>query len=364
MVKVCVLGASGGIGQPLSLLLKLSPYVSTLALYDINDITKGISKDLDHINTNSNCSGANADIANILKDANIVIITAGIPRKPGMTRDDLFKINAKIVKNLTIEYGKYCSANTKLLIISNPVNSLIPVVCETLKLMGKFNSRLVMGITMLDLIRANTFLANLLNENKSKKKNAIVNSKQYNKQLNNNNIMVIGGHSGTTIVPLLINKTLLYNEKEIKELVHQIQFGGDEIVKAKNGKGSATLSMAFAGYFFTNEILKTINFDNEESIYSNENNLPCYVYLPDLPNGKFLQDKLKEITQNSELNIEYFAIPVKLNRKSGDINSIDLSCILKNTLSPNEKEMIKVACEALTKDIKTGEDYIKNNSKL
>ncbi|CAI4326005.1 ASN_collapsed_G0008430.mRNA.1.CDS.1 [Saccharomyces cerevisiae] len=83
MVKVAILGASGGVGQPLSLLLKLSPYVSELALYDIR-AAEGIGKDLSHINTNSSCVGYDKDsIENTLSNAQVVLIPAGVPRKPG-----------------------------------------------------------------------------------------------------------------------------------------------------------------------------------------------------------------------------------------------------------------------------------------
>ena len=63
------------------------------------------------------------------------------------------------------------------------------------------------------------------------------------------NVTVVGGHSGVTIVPLLSqsNHPNLSGER-LDALVHRIQFGGDEVVKAKDGAGSATLSMAYAGY--------------------------------------------------------------------------------------------------------------------
>ncbi|KAF9167475.1 Malate dehydrogenase, cytoplasmic, partial [Mortierella sp. AD010] len=70
------------------------------------------------------------------------------------------------------------------------------------------------------------------------------------------NITVIGGHSGVTIVPLLSQSGYSFTEDEVKALTHRIQFGGDEVVKAKNGTGSATLSMAFAGARFTNSLLE------------------------------------------------------------------------------------------------------------
>ena len=366
MVKVCVLGASGGIGQPLSLLLKANPYVSELSLYDINDITGGIAKDLSHINTNSNCNGYHKqeDYVKALENSEIVIITAGVPRKPGMTRDDLFKINAKIVKGLTVQYGNYSPITSKLLIISNPVNSLIPVVVETLKGMGRFNASEVMGITMLDLVRAQTFLVDFLNDNKIKSQSlSSIKAKQFNKKLNVNNITVIGGHSGSTIIPILTNKRLIKDQKEYKKIIHKIQFGGDEIVKAKNGKGSATLSMAFAGYFFTNEILSKINCDSKLG----DTNLPCFVYLPDLHNGKQLQTRLKELTGRTD-EINYFSIPVRINEKSGNIKEVDLSLFesidVNSKLNEFETYLLKESCQTLVADIKKGEDFVLNNVKL
>jgi lactate/malate dehydrogenase, NAD binding domain len=102
--KVAVLGAAGGIGQPLSLLLKLSPNVSELSCYDIVG-TPGVAADLSHIPTASTVTGhlpaagswpptTNTGLQAALTGASIVVIPAGVPRKPGMTRDDLFNTNA------------------------------------------------------------------------------------------------------------------------------------------------------------------------------------------------------------------------------------------------------------------------------
>jgi malate dehydrogenase len=84
--KVCIVGAAGGIGQPLSLLMKMNTNVTNLSLYDIVN-TPGVAADLSHINTNSKCVGyLKNDIAKALKDCDVVIVPAGVPRKPGMTR--------------------------------------------------------------------------------------------------------------------------------------------------------------------------------------------------------------------------------------------------------------------------------------
>lgn len=94
MVKAVVLGAAGGIGQPLSLLLTLNEEVTELALYDIVN-SPGVAADLSHINTPAKVTGylpPNDGLKNALTNAHLVVIPAGVPRKPGMTRDDLFKV--------------------------------------------------------------------------------------------------------------------------------------------------------------------------------------------------------------------------------------------------------------------------------
>merc|ERR1712183_761452 len=87
MNAVAVMGASGGIGQPLSMLLKLNPGITKLALYDIVH-TPGVAADLSHIETKAVTTGfVGADqLEASLAGAEIVVIPAGVPRKPGMTR--------------------------------------------------------------------------------------------------------------------------------------------------------------------------------------------------------------------------------------------------------------------------------------
>merc|ERR1712048_563295 len=121
--NVAVLGASGGIGQPLSLLLKANPNINNLRLYDIA-ATPGVAADLSHCDTPANVQGfEGADqIGECLKDVDLVIIPAGVPRKPGMTRDDLFNTNATIVANLAEACAKHCP-EAWVGIISNPVNA-------------------------------------------------------------------------------------------------------------------------------------------------------------------------------------------------------------------------------------------------
>jgi|UniRef100_A0A7S4GF60 malate dehydrogenase len=244
--KVAVCGAAGGIGQPLSLLLKLSDQVSDLRCYDVAPFTPGVACDLSHINTHSTCTGYTKTeegdgLKDALKDADVVVIPAGVPRKPGMTRDDLFNINAGIVKTLIEGCAEACP-KAMILIISNPVNSTVPVAAEVLKSKGCYDPKRVMGVTTLDVCRAKTFVAAA----KGKKPSEV-------------NVPVIGGHAGKTIIPLLSQTGCDFSQEEIDKLTHRIMFGGDEVVQAKAGAGSATLSMAHAGAHFAIELMKAMS---------------------------------------------------------------------------------------------------------
>lgn len=129
------------------------------------------------------------------------------------------------------------------LIISNPVNSTVPIFAEVLKKAGKYNPKKLFGVTTLDVVRANTFVA----ENQGMDVNKV-------------NVPVIGGHAGTTILPLLSQVPgAKFSEDDIKKLTHRIQFGGDEVVKAKDGAGSATLSMV---RIFSKNLLKVHRREN------------------------------------------------------------------------------------------------------
>jgi malate dehydrogenase len=238
--KCAVLGAAGGIGQPLSLLLKINPRVTALSCYDVAPFTPGVGVDLDHCTSNSDCIGYTGDdLKKSLSGCDVVVIPAGVPRKPGMTRDDLFNINAGIVKNLVTGCAEACP-DACILIISNPVNSTVPIASEVLKAKGVYNPKKLMGVTTLDVCRARTFVG-----------------KAKGNDINKVNVPVVGGHAGTTIVPLLsqASPSVTFTDAERDALTHRIAFGGDEVVKAKDGAGSATLSMAYTGAHFADRVM-------------------------------------------------------------------------------------------------------------
>ncbi|CAL0325778.1 unnamed protein product [Lupinus luteus] len=263
--KVAVLGAAGGIGQPLSLLIKMSPLISDLHLYDIANV-KGVAADLSHCNTPSRVkdfTGA-SELASCLKGVDVVVIPAGVPRKPGMTRDDLFNINASIVRDLVTAVADNCPG-AFIHIISNPVNSTVPIAAEVLKQKGVYDPSKLFGVTTLDVVRANTFVA--------QKKNL---------KLIDVDVPVIGGHAGITILPLLskTRPSVNFSDEEIEQLTVRIQNAGTEVVEAKAGAGSATLSMAYAAARFVESSLRALDGDADvyESAFvqSNLTDLPFF----------------------------------------------------------------------------------------
>merc|ERR1712028_109844 len=265
--KVCVVGGAGGIGQPLSLLLKQNSLVSHVAVFDMVG-APGVATDLSHINTPAKVTGHGMSLTEFKGDADgngkvddqtafqaaafdaalqgcdVVVIPAGVPRKPGMTRQDLFEVNASLNKSFAQAVAKNCP-KALVAIISNPVNSTVPIFAEQMKLEGCYDKNRVFGVTTLDIVRANTFVAEAAGVDVTSIK-----------------IPVVGGHAGASILPLLSQATPSVKDKlsqdQIEALTHRIQNGGTEVVAAKAGAGSATLSMAKAGAQFAVSLVKAL----------------------------------------------------------------------------------------------------------
>jgi len=155
-----------------------------------------------------------------------------------MTRDDLFNTNASIVRDLAKSVAEH-SPKANILVIANPVNSTVPITAEVLKKAGVYDPKRLFGVTTLDVVRASRFI-----------------SQHKGTDPANENIVVIGGHSGETIVPLLSQSGYNLEGEDLAAYVKRVQFGGDEVVQAKDGAGSATLSMAMAGARFAESLLK------------------------------------------------------------------------------------------------------------
>jgi len=267
--KVVVVGGAGGIGQPMSMLLKMDPNVSHVSVFDLVG-APGVAADLSHIDTVASASGhgmtpkqfaGDAAIDNqaefqaaafdeALAGADVVVIPAGVPRKPGMTRQDLFEVNAKLNRDFATAVSKNCP-KAMVAIISNPVNSTVPIFAEQMKKLGTYDANRVFGVTTLDIVRAQTFLADATGLDVASLK-----------------IPVIGGHAGASILPVLSQSTPPVkphlSEEQIAALTTRIQNGGTEVVMAKAGAGSATLSMAKAGAQFAISLIKAMK--GEEGI--------------------------------------------------------------------------------------------------
>jgi hypothetical protein len=108
---------AGGIGQPLSLLLKTHPLIKKLSLYDISPVIHGVSADLSHCDSPAQVEGHQESLAAALQDADVVVMPAGVPRKPGQTRDDLFNLNAKVRLGETTA--------------TNPKHDRVPATCSS-----------------------------------------------------------------------------------------------------------------------------------------------------------------------------------------------------------------------------------------
>ncbi|KAF9457250.1 NAD-malate dehydrogenase [Collybia nuda] len=310
--KVAVLGAGGGIGQPLSLLLKSDPLVTSLSLYDIRG-APGVAADVSHVDTGSEVTGYAADqLDQALEGVKVVVIPAGVPRKPGMTRDDLFNTNASIVRDLATAVARV-APEAHILVISNPVNSTVPIVAATLEKAGVFNPARLFGITTLDVVRATRFLAGVVGA-----------------QPADTPVTVIGGHSGPTIVPLLSQSShgKGVTGEAYEKIVHRIQFGGDEVVKAKDGAGSATLSMAYAGAKFTNSLLRGLN--GEKGVVT-----PTFVKSPLF----------------ADQGIDFFATNVELG-----VNGVEKIHPI-GALSAEEQKLLDACLPELKKNIAKGKDF-------
>lgn len=231
------------------------------------------------------------------RDSEVVIITSGIPRKPGMSRDDLLATNAKIMKAVAGQAARY-SPRAVLIIVSNPLDAMCHVALEA----SGFPKNRVLGMAgVLDSARFRTFIA-----------------RELNVSVENTHAFVLGGH-GDTMVPLPrfssvagIPITELLDATAIERLVKRTREGGAEIV-ALLKTGSAFYAPASAAVEMAEAIIK-----DKKKI------LPCAAYL----------------TGEYGINDLFIGVPVKLG-KSG------IEQIIEIKLTPEEDAALKKSAEAV-----------------
>jgi len=229
--------------------------------------------------------------------SDIVIITAGIPRKPGMSRDDLLSTNAGIMKSVTQQVAKL-SPDAVIIIVSNPLDAMCHVALET----SGFPKNRVMGMAgVLDSARFRAFIAMELNVS-----------------VENTHAFVLGGH-GDTMVPLPRYSTVagipiteLMSKDRINALIDRTANGGAEIVSLMK-TGSAFFAPASAAVEMAESILK-----DKKKI------LPCAAYLE----GEY------------GINNLFIGVPVKLGA-----NGIEE--IIQIDLTDEEKSALKKSANAV-----------------
>jgi malate dehydrogenase len=251
--KVTVVGA-GNVGATAAQRLAEKELCDVILIDIIEGVPQGKALDLAEAapieKHDAHITGANEYDAS--KDSDIVIITAGIPRKPGMSRDDLLKTNANIMKDVTQKIVKH-SPEAVLIIVSNPLDAMCHVAYEA----SGFPKNRVIGMAgVLDSARFRAFIAMELDVS-----------------VESTHAFVLGGH-GDTMVPLPRYSTVagipiteLMSQERIDALVERTASGGAEIVSLLK-TGSAYYAPASAAVEMAESILK-----DKKKI------LPCAVYL-------------------------------------------------------------------------------------
>ncbi len=223
--KISIIGA-GRVGESTAQMLAIKKLTQQIVLIDLDEkYAKGVALDIQetasvyHFDTQ--LVGSN-DIANI-QDSNIVIITAGIPRKPGMDRADVLAINLKIIDEIMDGIIKY-APNSYVIVVSNPVDVLTYYANKK----ANWPRNRIMGQAgILDSMRLSSFIAI-----------------ETDYSINDIQAMVLGGH-GDTMVPLTRFTTIsgisiehLLDQKTIDQLIQRTRDGGAEILNLKQ-KSSA-----------------------------------------------------------------------------------------------------------------------------
>ena len=260
--KISLIGA-GQIGGTLAHLIAIKE-LGDIVLFDVAEgLAKGKALD---IAQSSGVTGFNVNISGTndyedTKNSDVIIITAGVPRKPGMSRDDLLGTNLKIIKQVS-DGIKNTSPKAFVICITNPLDI---IVMALQKYSGLPSNKVVGMAGILDSSRFKYFL-----------------SKELNEPIKNIESLVLGGH-GDTMVPMpkktkIKNKTLvdLINEKKISKdkldsIINRTRKGGAEIVKLLE-KGSAFYAPAASGVEMAESYLKDL-----------KKTLPCAAFL----NGEY-----------------------------------------------------------------------------
>ena len=254
-MKVSVIGA-GNVGSSCAEYIAISKIANEVILLDIKKgLSEGKALDLTQTSSTLGFDTVIKGVTNDYKsteDSDVVVITSGIPRKPGMTREELIGINAGIVNSVTENILKF-SPNTIIIVVSNPMDTMTYLALKSNKL--EKNKVIGMG-GALDSSRFKTYLSQALNKPQS-----------------DIHAMVIGGHGDTTMIPLIrlasyngIPITNLLSTEKQKEIVSSTMIGGATLTKLLGT--SAWYAPGASVSYLVDSIL-----NNKKKI------IPCSVYL-------------------------------------------------------------------------------------
>ena len=218
MSKVSIIGA-GEVGASCATCLAERDFVNEIVILDVKQgLAEGKALDLRQSAAlkrfDTIVKGVTGDYA-ATADSDVVIITSGVPRKPGMERSDLIAVNAGVIRDVSTQVAKY-SPNAMIIVVSNPLD----VLCYCAYKYSGFPSHRVMGMSgMLDVARYKSFIAEALN----------VSTKDIQ-------ALILGGH-GKTMVPMPRYTTIggipirnLLSEDKVQEAIRRTQLGGEEII--------------------------------------------------------------------------------------------------------------------------------------
>lgn len=246
-MKVTICGAAGRVGQPLSLMLKQSNLIDELSVYDIED-TCAFGTELGHVDTKCKVFSytGKQHLQEALEGSKIVVIVSALRKSAFLPYNTMLKSNGNIIRYIVEQYSQ-CCPKAMLAIATNPINSLIPLASQVLINNGVYNPQTIFGVTTLDVVRANTFAA----EVQGLEPECVF-------------VPVIGGNVEKTIIPLFSRAKPCsdFSPHELDNLTKSVQNAHYDIIKAKH-KQSATLSCAFAISRFVISLVKALrNYDN------------------------------------------------------------------------------------------------------
>ena len=311
-MKVTVVGA-GNVGASCAEYIAIKSIASEVVLLDIKEgFAEGKALDLMQTATtlgfNSRIKGVTNDYA-ATEGSDVVVITSGVPRKPGMTREELIGINAGIVKSVSENILKY-SSNTVIVVVSNPMDTMTYL---TLKSTGLPKNRVIGMGGALDSSRFKTYLSLALD-----------------KPSNDIQGMVIGGHGDTTMIPL--TRLASYNGTPVSQYLTSDRLNQ---VAAETMVGGATLTklLGTSAWYAPGA---SVAYLVDSIVNDQRKMIPCSVYLE----GEYNQDDIcigvPCIIGNSGISA---IVDVKLNEVEQE--KLNQSAVAVRNMNEALKEILK-----------------------